>query len=98
LLVLDVSVGRPIALTREQTPRDGIGPLRRHAAKVINVAVLIGAGRAQADPLSEAYFVSAAGALDTHCAGPRHACVSCAATWPCDPALAAAFMLELHTD
>lgn len=62
------------------------------------MAVLIGAARAQADPLSEVYFVRAAGALDTHCAGPWHVCISCAATWPCEPALAAAFMLELHAD
>ncbi|MFC5835535.1 hypothetical protein [Nonomuraea insulae] len=62
------------------------------------MAFLIGAARAQANPLSEAYFVRAASVLDAHRAGPGHACISCAATWPCDPALAAAFMLELHTD
>ncbi|PRX64146.1 hypothetical protein B0I32_10974 [Nonomuraea fuscirosea] len=60
------------------------------------MAVLIGAARAQADPLSKVYFVVAAGALDTHYGRPWHVCVACAAAWPCEPALAAAFMLERH--
>ncbi|TMR88897.1 hypothetical protein [Nonomuraea basaltis] len=59
------------------------------------MAVLLGTTRTETDPLSETYFVRAAGALDTHLADSGHACVSCAAAWPCPPALAAAFMLEL---
>ncbi|WP_171074060.1 hypothetical protein [Nonomuraea basaltis] len=63
---------------------------------VIEMAVLLGTTRAETDPLNETYFVRAAGALDVHRADSGHACVSCAAAWPCAPALAAAFMLELH--
>jgi hypothetical protein len=60
------------------------------------MAVLLGTPRVQADPLTEMYFVRAAGALDTHQADAQHACISCATTWPCVSAQAAAFMLELH--
>ncbi|SEH02453.1 hypothetical protein SAMN05444920_126111 [Nonomuraea solani] len=60
------------------------------------MAVLLGVTHIETDPLSETYFTRAAGALDAHRADSAHACVSCAATWPCAPALAAAFMLELH--
>ncbi|MFG1946463.1 hypothetical protein [Nonomuraea sp. NPDC048826] len=59
------------------------------------MAVLLGTKPVH-DPLSETYFARAAGALDTHRAGAGHTCDSCGAAWPCAPALAAAFMLELH--
>lgn len=60
------------------------------------MVVLLGEAHIETDPLSETYFTRAAGALDTHRADSGHACLSCAAAWPCAPALAAAFMLELH--
>ncbi|MEV0389259.1 hypothetical protein [Nonomuraea sp. NPDC050643] len=60
------------------------------------MAVLLGTTRVHDDPLAETYFVRAAGALDIHRAGAEHTCLSCGAAWPCAPALAAAFMLELH--
>ncbi len=61
------------------------------------MSVLLGVKRAENDPLSETYFTRAAGALDVHRVDSGHACLSCAAAWPCVPALAAAFMLDLHT-
>jgi hypothetical protein len=67
----------------------------RSAVKVIEMAVLLGT-RPVHDPLGETCFTRAAGTLDIHRSGPGHACVSCGATWPCAPARAAAFMLELH--
>ncbi|MCA2229924.1 hypothetical protein [Nonomuraea aurantiaca] len=61
------------------------------------MSVFLGMTHAENDSLSETYFARAAGALDVHRAGSEHACLSCAAAWPCAPALAAAFMLDLHT-
>lgn len=48
-------------------------------------------------PLDEAYFVRAARDLNDHHGGPDHACATCGAPWPCAKALAAAFILDLHT-
>ncbi|SPL98948.1 unnamed protein product [[Actinomadura] parvosata subsp. kistnae] len=61
------------------------------------MAVLLSSTRVTNDPLSETYFVRAADALGLHRTDGEHACVACAGTWPCPPALAAAFMLDLHT-
>ena len=61
------------------------------------MAVLLSTPPVHDDPLSEMYFAQAAGTLEVHQADSGHACVSCVAAWPCAPALAAAFMLELHT-
>ncbi|WP_336215371.1 hypothetical protein [Nonomuraea sp. LPB2021202275-12-8] len=61
------------------------------------MAVLLSTPPVHDDPLHETYFAQAAGALEVHQAGTGHACVSCATAWPCAPALAAAFMLELHS-
>ncbi|MFD2351804.1 hypothetical protein ACFSTC_24850 [Nonomuraea ferruginea] len=60
------------------------------------MAVLLGTKPAHDDPLGETCFARAASALDAHRAGAAHACASCGAAWPCAPALAAAFILELH--
>lgn len=61
------------------------------------MAVLLGMTRTGSDSLSETYFERAAGTLDAHRMDARHSCLSCASAWPCAPARAAAFMLELHT-
>jgi len=60
------------------------------------MAVLLETRRSETDPLSETYFVRAADALNIHQADPGHACAPCRASWPCPPALAAAFILDLH--
>ncbi|MCA2229243.1 hypothetical protein [Nonomuraea aurantiaca] len=61
------------------------------------MSAFLGVMRTENDPLIETYFARAADALDVHRADSGHACLSCAAAWPCAPALAAAFMLDLHT-
>ncbi|MDP4510053.1 hypothetical protein [Nonomuraea turcica] len=61
------------------------------------MAVLLSTTHVMNDPLSETYFVRAADALDIHRADSTHACAACAGSWPCAPALAAAFMLDLHS-
>jgi hypothetical protein len=48
-------------------------------------------------PLDEAYFTRAARDLNDHYSDHGHACTTCGAAWPCAKALAAAFILELHT-
>ncbi|GAA1694611.1 hypothetical protein GCM10009733_107950 [Nonomuraea maheshkhaliensis] len=62
------------------------------------MSVLLSETRAEIDPLGETYFSRAAVALHAHRAGDSsRTCLSCATAWPCAPALAAAFMLDLHT-
>ena len=48
------------------------------------------------EPLDEAYFVRAAHELDVHRCRPGSACTACGGAWPCERALAAAFVLDLH--
>ncbi|GIH78251.1 hypothetical protein [Planobispora longispora] len=61
------------------------------------MATLLGLVPAQSEPLSEAYFVRAAGSLTQHRADSAHLCGTCRSAWPCAKTLAAAFMLDLHT-
>jgi hypothetical protein len=49
------------------------------------------------ETLDEAYFTRAARELNDHYCRSGSACTACGGAWPCERALAAAFVLDMHT-
>lgn len=61
------------------------------------MAVLLTSTCVDNDPLTEAYFSRAAGELGTHRSDGSGSCACCRVVWPCPKALAAAFLLDIHS-